>query len=96
MNLNPGELLEPIFHFLDDAIANYGVYLYLMLVWQAVAAIVWIFGGGLRRKMRHQPRITAGIDIVIKTPASQPPPIMPIIFHEYDSDCENNSGEGDY
>jgi hypothetical protein len=33
MNLNAGETLKPVFHFLDEAIANYGVYLYLALVW---------------------------------------------------------------
>jgi hypothetical protein len=55
MNLNPSEVLDPVFHFLDDAIANYGVYLYLALVWLSGAAIAWIFSGGLRRKMRQPP-----------------------------------------
>jgi len=31
MNLNAGETLQPVFHFLDEAIADYGVYLYLVL-----------------------------------------------------------------
>jgi hypothetical protein len=91
MNLNPGEVLEPMFHFLDDAIANYGVYLYLALVWLSVIVIAWIFGGGLRRKIRHQPHVSAGIGIVIQPPTPQPPLI---IFHEHNSDCENNEGEG--
>jgi hypothetical protein len=26
MNSNPEEVLDPVFHFLDDAIADYGVY----------------------------------------------------------------------
>lgn len=63
MNLNPGEVLDPVFHFLDDAIANYEVYLYLALVWLSVIVIAWVFGGGLRRKMRQQPRISVGIVI---------------------------------
>ena len=29
MNLNPAELLDPVFNFLDALIQNYGVYLYL-------------------------------------------------------------------
>ncbi len=29
MNLNAGETLKPVFDFLDEAIADYGVYLYL-------------------------------------------------------------------
>ena len=85
MNLNPGEVLEPVFHFLDEAIADYGVYLYLVLVWLAVAAIAWVFSGGLRRKMRQPLRISVGIVI---QPSAPPPP--PIIYYEPDSVCGDN------
>jgi hypothetical protein len=82
MNLNPGEVLDPVFHFLDGAIADDGVYLYLALVWLSVIVIAWIFSGGLRRKMRQPPHISVGI--VIQPPA--PPPSL-IIYHEPDSVC---------
>jgi hypothetical protein len=82
MNLNPGEVLDPVFHFLDDAIANYGVYLYLALVWLSVIVIAWILSGGLRRKMRQPPRMSVGIMI---QPSAPPSPL--IIYHEPDSDC---------
>ena len=83
MNLNPGEVLDPVFHFLDDAIANYGVYLYLVLVWLSVIVIAWIFSGGLRRKMRQQPRINVGIVIQASAPP-QPQFLYP------DSVCDDN------
>jgi hypothetical protein len=63
---------------------HYGVYLYLVLVWLSVIVIAWIFGGGLRRKIWHQPGITVGIGIVIQPPAMQ---LTPIIFYDHDSDC---------
>jgi hypothetical protein len=50
MNLNPAELLNPVFNALDALIENDGVYLYLVFVWLALLAIAWIFSGGLRRK----------------------------------------------
>ena len=87
MNLNPGEVLNPVFRFMDDAIADYGVYLYLVLVWLSVIVIAWIFGGGLRRKIRQTPRIAVGIGVMIRPPAPQPPPI---IFHECDSPCDDS------
>ena len=83
MNLNAGETLQPVFNFLDEAIADYGVYLYLIIVWLSLILIVWIFSGGLRRKIRHQPHITSGIGIVILPPTRQPPPPL-IIMHEFD------------
>ena len=46
------KLLPPIFNALDGLIENYGVYLYLVFVWLALAVIVWIFNGGLRRRMK--------------------------------------------
>ena len=52
MNLNPAELLNPIFNFLDTLIADDGVYLYLVFVWLALLAIGWIFSGGLRKRMK--------------------------------------------
>ncbi|MGO9585483.1 MAG: hypothetical protein ACLP2Y_04635 [Limisphaerales bacterium] len=89
MNLNAGETLKPVFDFLDEAIADYGVYLYLALVWLCVIVIAWIFSGGLRRKIRHQPHITSGIGIVILPPARQPLP--PIIMHEFDPSRDDDN-----
>jgi hypothetical protein len=81
MNLNPATVLDPVFHFLDEAIADYGVYLYLALVWLSLIVIAWIFSGGLRRKYPNQPHVRAGIGIIIQ-PHAPPPP--PIIIHEFD------------
>jgi hypothetical protein len=53
MNLNPAELLNPIFNALDALIQNYGVYLYLVLVWLALLVIAWIFSGGLQKWTNH-------------------------------------------
>ena len=78
MNLNPATVLDPVFHFLDEAIADYGVYLYLVLVWLSLIVIAWIFSGGLRRKYPNQPHVRAGIGIIIQPHA--PPPL--IIFHD--------------
>jgi len=47
MNLNAGEVLKPVFDFLDNAIADYGVYLFLVLAWVSVLVLVWVFSGGL-------------------------------------------------
>jgi hypothetical protein len=83
MKLNPGEVLDPVFHFLDEAIADYGVYLYLALVWLSVIVIAWIFSGGLRRKMRQQPRISVGIVIQPSAPPQE-------LFAYPDSVCDDN------
>jgi len=87
MNLNAGETLKPVFHFLEEAIADYGVYLYLALVWLSVIVITWTFSGGLRQQIRHQPRITVGIGVVIQPPGPQP---TPILFREHDSSCDDS------
>jgi hypothetical protein len=92
MNLNAGETLKPVFHFLDAAIADYGVYLYLALVWLSLFLIAWVLSGGLRRKIRHQPHITSSIGIVILPPTRQPPPTPPIIMHELDSSRDDDDG----
>ena len=50
MNLNPAEVLNPVFNALDTVIQDYGVYLYLVFVWLSLAVIAWVLSGGLRRK----------------------------------------------
>jgi len=55
MNVSPLEVLGPVFHFLDEVIANYGVYLYLVFVWLCLILIAWILvaacGGNTGREI---------------------------------------------
>ena len=80
MIVSPLDILNPVFHFLDWIIAEWGVYLFLAFVWLSLILIAWIFGGGLRRKIPDQPDVHAGIGIIIQPHA---PPPSPIIIHEY-------------
>jgi hypothetical protein len=83
MNLNPATVFDPVFHFLQGIIADYGLYLFLAFVWLSVLVLAWVFSGGLRRKFPNQPHVRASIGIAIRphTPPSPPPSI---IIHEYD------------
>ncbi len=79
MNLNPATVLDPVFHFLDGMLEEYGVYFYLVFVWLSLLVLVWVFSGGLRRKFPNQPHVSASIGIIIQ-PHIPPPP--QIIIHE--------------
>ena len=80
MNLNPAELLNPIFNALDTLIEDYGFYLYLVLVWLALLAIGWILSGGLRRRRPQGNSVTVipAIIFTIQPPMQYPPPIIGI------------------
>jgi hypothetical protein len=79
MNLNPAELLNPIFNTLDSLIENDGVYLYLVFVWLALLAIAWILSGGLRKRMkRNSPTAIPAIIFTMQPPRQSPPPIIGI------------------
>ena len=80
MSLNPADVLNPVFNFLDALISNYGVYLYLVFVWLSLGAIAWVFGGGLRRKrpQGNSTTIISGIMITTRPPLQTPPPIIGI------------------
>jgi hypothetical protein len=79
MNLNPTELLNPIFNALDALIKNEGVYLYLVFVWLALLAIVWIFRGGLRKRVKgNSATVIPGIIFTMQPPTQSPPPIIGI------------------
>ena len=86
MNLNPATVLDPVFHFLDGIIAEYGDYLFLAFVWLSLLVLAWVFSGGLRGKFPNQPHVSAGIGIFIQ-PHSTPP--SPIIIQESDLSDED-------
>ena len=73
------KLLPSVFNALDSLIENYGVYLYLVLVWLALAVIAWIFSGGLRKRMKGNAATVIPCIIVMTQPPRQPePPIVDI------------------
>ena len=79
MNLNPAELLNPIFNTLDSLIENDGVYLYLGFVWLALLAIAWIFSGGLRKRLKeNSTTVIPAIIFTMQPPMQSPPPIIGI------------------
>jgi hypothetical protein len=79
MNLNPAELLNLIFNALDALIENDGVYLYLVFVWLALLAIVWIFSGGLRKRVKgNAATVIPAIIFTMQLPTQSPPPIIGI------------------
>ena len=91
MSLNPADVLNPVFNFLDALISDYGVCLYLVFVWLSLAVIAWVLGGGLRRRRLHGNSATVIPGIIITTrPPNQSPP--PIIITDIDS-AQNDDGE---
>jgi hypothetical protein len=84
MNLNPADLLNPVFNALDTLISNYGVYLYLVFVWLAMFVIGWILSGGLRRKRPQRNPATVIPGIIITTRSHVEPSPLPIIGIEVD------------
>ncbi len=81
--MNPTDLLNPVFNTLDTLIQDYGIYLYLVLVWLALLAIGWIFSGGLRTRLKES-STTVIPGIIITTRPHIEPSQLPIICIEAD------------
>jgi hypothetical protein len=80
MNLNPAEVLNPVFNALDALIQNYGVYCYLVFVWLSLVVIAWVLGDGLRRKrpQENYAMVNLGIILTTRPPNQSPPPNIDI------------------
>ena len=78
MILNPADVLNPVFNFLDALISDYGVYLYLVFVWLSLGVIAWVLSAGLRRKGSNgnSATVVPGIIITLHPPNQSPPPII--------------------
>jgi hypothetical protein len=90
MNVSPLDVLGPVFRFLDEVIANYGVYLFLVFVWLCLILIVWILRGGLRAKHRRQNSavVVPGVIITSRPPVESLPPV---IIADLDAGSENDN-----
>ncbi|MFZ1073820.1 MAG: hypothetical protein WAO21_10345 [Verrucomicrobiia bacterium] len=75
MHLNSPELLQPVFDFLDGVIRDYGLYIFVGLVYLLIPFLVWTLSGGLRRKLLHgKPMPHVPPVIVIYMPVGRPTP----------------------
>ena len=90
LNLELLKLLPPIFNVLDAFIDDYGVYLYLVFVWLALAVIAWIFSGGLRRRMKgNAATVIPAVIIMAQPPRQSEPPVVDIAVEQvWDDDDE--------
>ena len=80
--------LPRLFNALDNFIEDYGVYLYLVFVWLALAVIAWIISGGLRRWMKGNAATVIPIVIILTQPPRQPEP--PIVYIEVEQTWDDD------
>ena len=79
--------LPRLFNALDAFIDDCGVYLYLVLVWLALAVIAWIISGGLRKRMKGNTATAIPIAIIVTGPPKQAePPFIDIEAEQIWSD----------
>lgn len=73
MNQHPVELLEPVFRWLDGIMRDYGLYVFMVMVWLSPFLIAWILSGGFWR--RPPRRRIEKVPPIIEPSKATPPPL---------------------
>ncbi len=71
------ELEQSVLIFLDGVIADYGLYIFMGLVFLLIPILAWVLSGGLRRKLlkgKPMSDVTAVIGVQIPIGRPTPPP----------------------
>lgn len=99
MRLSAPEISQPVFHFLDGLIRDYGDILFMLFAYAAIPLLIWVLCGGLRRKLlagKCAPNVLPVTVIYLPLGWPRPPsePLPPIFGQdckphccEYDDDC---------
>ena len=92
MQIKALELEQSVLKFLDGVIADYGLYIFMGLVFLLIPILVWVLSGGMRRtllKGKPMPHVTAviGVQIPIGRPMPPPEPFDPFPPLHYPPDC---------
>jgi hypothetical protein len=77
MQMKALELEQSVLKFLDGVIADYGLYIFMGLVFLLIPFLAWVLSGGLRRKLlkgKPMPHVTAVIGLQIPIGRPTPPP----------------------
>jgi len=77
MNTHPVQALDPVFDYLDNLIRKQGDILFLGFAHVAMAVVVWVLCGGLRRRAKAQPELNAPPVVFICLPGRPPQPFDP-------------------
>src|SRR5438132_7215173 len=80
MKQHPIETLDPVFRWLDWAVAEYGLYIYMAMVWLSPLLIAWILSGGFWRRQHRRRRVVKAPPVIPQTKAT--PPQLPVIIVE--------------
>lgn len=79
--------LRKLLHWLDGIIRDYGLYIYLVMVWLSPSVIVWVLRGGFWRRPPRQRR--GKVPPVISQEAT-PPEVPPFASKEGSRPCSDN------
>lgn len=95
MSTHPVHALDPVFQFLDDLIRDHGDTVFMVFTYVAIPFLIWVFCGGLRRKLlkgKPIPHVSPVIVIQIPVgrPASPPEQFHPFPPHHVLPHCDND------